>query len=115
MKKFTLLMAAAFLWSSGFAQEDSTQLKEKKDTIRIGNILIIKKGKGDDDNDKDVEVTMGRKRASNSKIKTNWFVLDFGFSNYMDETDYSSTGSYLVNRPGTAEFGKSDLKLRSGK
>lgn len=115
MKKFTLLMAAAFLSASAFAQEDSTQVK--RDTIRIGNILIIKKGKkGEDgDPDKDVEVTMGRKKPSNSKVKTNWFVMDFGFSNYIDKTDYSNTGSYLVNSPGTPEFGKGDLKLRTGK
>jgi hypothetical protein len=115
MKKFTLLMATALFSATGFAQDDSTLVK--KDTIRIGNILIIKKGKkdSDGDQDKDVEVTMGRKRATQSKIKTNWFVLDFGFANYIDKTDYNNTGSYLVNRPGTAEFGKSDLKLRAGK
>jgi hypothetical protein len=115
MKKFTLLMATALLSVAALAQEDST-LTEKKDTIRIGNILIIKKGKKDgEDNDKDVEVTMGRRRATNSKIKTNWFVLDFGFANYMDKTDYGNTGSFLVNRPGTPEFGKGDFKLRAGK
>jgi hypothetical protein len=103
MKKFTLLMATALFSASSFAQEDSTLVK--RDTIRIGNILIIKKGKKEDgDESKDVEVTMGRKRATQSKVKTNWFVLDFG-----------NTGDYLVNRPGTAEFGKSDLKLRAGK
>lgn len=116
MKKFTLLMATALLSAAAFAQEDSTVVKEKKDTIRIGNILIIKKGKKDaEDGSKDVEVTMGRKRKTNSKVKTNWFVMDFGFSNYIDKTDYSNTGNYLVNRPGTPDFGKSDLKLRTGK
>ncbi len=114
MKKFTLLAAIAFLSSSAFAQEDSTTVK--RDTIRIGNILIIKKGKKDgDDTDKDVEVTMGRKRKTNSKVKTNWFIPDIGFSNYIDKTDYSNTGDYLVNRPGTPEFSKGDMKLRTGK
>lgn len=118
MKKFTLLMAAAFIGSQGFAQEDSTVVKaEKKDTIRIGNILIIKKGKkdGDDNNDKTVEVTMGRKQKKNSRVSTNWFVFDLGFANYIDKTDYGNTGSYLVNRPGTPDLGKSDFKVRTGK
>jgi len=119
MKKFTLLVAAAFICQYGFAQEDSTVVKtEKKDTIRIGNILIIKKGKkdGDDDKDNTVEVKMGRKQKNpNSRVSTNWIVLDLGFANYIDKTDYGNTGGFLVNRPGTPEFGKSDFKVRTGK
>lgn len=119
MKKFTLLVAAAFICQYGFAQEDSTVVKtEKRDTIRIGNILIIKKGKKevDDNDDNTVEVKMGRKqKKTNSRVSTNWFVLDLGFANYIDKTDYANTGSYLVNRPGTPDFGKSDFKLRTGK
>ena len=120
MKKFTLLVAAAFICQIGLAQEDSTVVKaEKKDTIRIGNILIIKKGKQGDDNDRNntVEVKMGRKQKSNSRVSTNWFVVDLGFSNYIDKTDYAvaTASGYLVNRPGTPDFGKSDFKLRTGK
>ena len=118
MKKFTLLVAAAFVCQIGFAQEDSTVVKsEKKDTIRIGNILIIKKG-GKDTNDKDVEVKMGRRQPKkNSRVSTNWFVVDLGFSNYIDKTDYpaATASGFLVNRPGTPDLGKSDFKLRTGK
>jgi hypothetical protein len=117
MKKFTLLVAAAFICQLGFAQEDSTVVKTtKKDTIRIGNILIIKKGKSEDGNGNDVEVKMGRRQhKTNSRVSTNWIVLDLGFSNYIDKTDYANTGSFLVNRPGTPDLGKSDFKLRTGK
>ncbi|MBC7937037.1 MAG: outer membrane beta-barrel protein [Rhizobacter sp.] len=123
MKKFTLLMAAAFICQFGFAQEDSSVVKsEKRDTIRIGNILIIKKGgKSGDGNEKDVEVKMGRRQPKkNSRVVTNWFVLDLGFANYVDKTDYlagvnNGFQGYLVNRPGTPEFGKGDFKLRTGK
>lgn len=117
MKKFTLLMAAAFICQIAFAQEDSTIVKtEKKDTIRIGNILIIKKGKAEDGSGKDVEVKMGRRQnKTNSRVSTNWFVVDLGFSNYIDKTDYANTGSFLVDRPGTPDIGKSDFKLRTGK
>lgn len=117
MKKFTLLVAAAFICQYGFAQEDSTVVKtEKRDTIRIGNILIIKKGnKSGDDNNRDVEVKMGRRQKTNSRVSTNWLVVDLGFANYVDKTDYTNTGTYLVNRPGTPDLGKSDFKLRTGK
>lgn len=117
MKKFTLLMAAAFICQFGFAQTDSTVVvaTEKRDTIRIGNILIIKKGNKSDDG-KDVEVKMGRRQPKkNSRTSTNWFVVDLGFANYIDKTDYGNTGTYLVNRPGSPVLGKSDFKLRTGK
>ena len=56
-----------------------------------------------------------KKRKSNSKVETNWGVLDIGFANYNDQTDYGNTGGYLVNKPGTPAFGKGDFKLRTGK
>ena len=120
MKKFTLLMATAFTCQFGFAQEDSTVVKtEKRDTIRIGNILIIKKGgKSGDGDAKDVEVKMGRRQPkSNSRVSTNWIVLDLGFANYVDKTDYAAAtaSGFLVNRPGSPDLGKSDFKLRTGK
>ncbi len=128
MKKFTLLLATVLLCQFGFAQEDSakvtvsadtTQPASKSDTIRIGNILIIKKGKKTSDDEGDnVSVTMGRKsyeQKKPSKISTNWGVLDIGFSNYDDQTNYANTGTYLVNQPGSPALGKSDFKLRTGK
>lgn len=126
MKKFTLLLATVLLCQYGFAQDDSiqvvisadtTQPSSKNDTIRIGNILIIKKGKKTtDDEGENVTVTMGRhERKKPSKISTNWGILDLGFSNYDDRTDYANTGTYLVNKPGSPDLGKSDFKLRTEK
>lgn len=127
MKKVTLLLATVLLSQIGFAQNDSskvvipadTTIPSTNDTIRIGNILIIKKGKKTSDNEgENVEVAMGRdenRRKKQSKISTNWGVLDIGFSNYDDQTDYGATGSYLVNQPGSPALGKSDFKLRTGK
>ena len=50
-----------------------------------------------------------------SNVSTNWWVFDLGFSNYVDNTNYSATGSYLVNRPGYPALDKNDFKLRAGK
>jgi hypothetical protein len=59
---------------------------------------------------------MGRNRKRNtSNVSTNWGVVDLGFSNYDDKTDYSNAGSYLYNRAGTTPLGKNDFKLRTGK
>ena len=86
-----------------------TTLLTKRDTIRIGNILIIKKG----DNSKSVSI--GNNPIKNGRITTNFIALDLGFSNYNDQTNYGNTANYLYNRPGAAPLGESDFKLRAGK
>lgn len=121
MKKFTLLMAILLPGLASVAQTDSTATADtsraKNDTIRVGNILIIKKGGKKDGDEKSTSITMGRRNTqkANSTVSTNWFIVDIGFANYDDQTNYSNTGSYLVNRPGTAGFDKGDFKLRTGK
>ncbi len=103
------------------AQTDSTAVSDsthaKNDTIRVGNILIIKKGGKGSKEEKGTSITMGRSNTqrNNSKVSTNWFIFDLGFANYDDQTDYTNTGNFLVNKPGTASFGKGDFKLRTGK
>src|SRR5688572_14854263 len=127
MKKVTLLLATVLLFQFGFAQEDSTKIiisadttqpVAKGDTIRIGNILIIKKGKPGRDNGDNVTVTMGRHYKEPKKlpkVSTNWGVFDLGFTNYDDKTDYANTGSYLVNQPGSPDLGRGDFKLNTNK
>jgi len=122
MKRLILLTVTAMLVLSASAQQDSTYDAKKNDTMRIGNILIIKKGKKSDNDSswdrKGTTITMGRngqERKQNSKVSTNWFVLDLGLSNYDDQTNYNNTGNYLVNKPGSPAFSKNDFKLRTGK
>jgi hypothetical protein len=113
MKQLITLLAAVFICAAANAQTDSTKNK-KSDTIRIGGIVIVKSGK----KDKDVNVTLGRKdkeKKRNSNVSTNWWIVDLGFSNYDDQTNYTSTGAYLVNRPGYPALNANDFKLRTGK
>ncbi len=113
MKKTTLLAIAAIATLASHAQTDST--KTNNDTMRIGNILIIKKGKTSSNSDS--TVVLGRSnysRKSNSRFTTNWGVIDLGFSNYSDKTNYANAGDYLVNRPGSPDLGASNFKLRAG-
>ncbi len=112
MKKLNLLMVLGIICLSAIAQEDSSNVVKKNDTVRIGNILIIKKGITDRNDS--TNVVLSRKN-SNSKISTNYFVFDFGFSNWDDQTNYAGTGGYLVNRPGQPALGASDFKLKNGK
>ena len=111
MKKLTLLVATAIICSTVSAQNEDPK-NPKTDTIRIGGMIIIKNG----DNKKGLHINVGNKnKKKNSKISTNWGVVDLGFSNYIDKTNYATAGSFLVNRPGYPALDKSDLKLRAGK
>jgi hypothetical protein len=115
MKQLITFLAAAIICLSATAQTDSTKTK-KSDTIRIGGIIIVKNGKNK--NDKDVNITMGRKdnnKKKNANVSTNWWIVDLGFANYTDNTNYATAGSYLVSRPGFPAIDKNDFKLRTGK
>lgn len=116
MKQLITFLAAAIICSSANAQTDSAKTV-KKDTIRIGGMVIIRKSK-EGSSDKNVDITLGRKdkeKKRNSNVSTNWWILDIGLSNYDDNTNYGATGSYLVNRPGYTALNANDFKLRAGK
>jgi hypothetical protein len=113
MKQLITLLAAVIICSATTAQTDSIKTK-KSDTIRIGGMVIVKNGK----KDKDVNITMGRKnyeKKRNANVSTNWWIVDLGFANYDDKTNYGATGGYLVNRPGYPALNANDFKLRAGK
>jgi hypothetical protein len=93
------------------AQTDSTT--SHNDTIKISGFTIVKKHKKGD-----TEITMGRtnkQRKKNEKISTNWFILDAGFSNYIDNTNYALAGNTVVNKPGSPAIDKDAMALQGGK
>lgn len=114
MKLFTL-MALVSICAVANAQTDSTKVSKEPDTIRIGNIIIINKGDKQQES-KSTKVAIGRPHKKKlSNVTTNWAVVDLGFANYTDETNYNATGSYLYNRPGAVPLGESDFNLNDGK
>jgi len=116
MTKLFTLMALVFLCTVANAQTDSTTVSKQADTIRIGNIIIIKNGKNDDDKTTGTHINIGKKRTKKlTNVSTNWMIFDIGLSNYQDETNYGSTGSYLYNRPNAIPLGVNDFKLNTGK
>lgn len=98
---------------------DTARTEAKSDSIRIGNIVIVRDGKKDSEGNKEDKKNWhywGKKDENRSNVSTNWFILDLGFSNYVNKTtDYSSGGGYLYNRAGAAPLGESDFSLNSGK
>ena len=115
MKWLTLLVATGILCTTATAQNQNDSTGPKKtDTVRVGNMVIVKKA----DSKRVVKMTIGSpddEKKKHSLVSTSWGGIDIGFANYSDQTNYSNTGNYLVNRPGYPALGKSDFDLRTGK
>ena len=117
MKKTILILATLFASVSTFAQTDSVRVERNDDTIRIGGMIILKKGGSD--NKKRVTVSVGNRRNQykHSNVSTSSIILDIGFANWTDKTNYATAtaNNSVVNRPGTPNISGNDLKLRTGK
>ena len=109
MKRIVLAAFAISMSIASFSQ-DSTK-KDTPDTIKIGGMVIIKKGdKGDTTGNK---ITIGQnRRAKNPNLQTNWWIVDLGFANLSDNSNYSAAQSsgFVSN-----EINEEQLKLRTGK
>jgi len=103
MKRILLLCIAACVFSTGFAQQDTTGKKQTDDTIRIGGMIIIKKAGSEDreiiTQDKTISIPSRRKPEN---IITNWWVIDIGFSAFEDKTNYASAETQAF-APGSTE------------
>ncbi len=103
MKRILLAAMALSLAMSGFAQTDTTN-NEKADTIKIGGMVIIKRGdKNDTTRKRDISISnRNRDRKKDANVSTNWWIVDLGFANYNDKTNYSSVGTQAF-APGSNE------------
>jgi hypothetical protein len=111
MKRIFILGIALCAVTAGFAQTDTTA-KQKPDTIKIGGMVIIREPGSKDENRKNrVSLNVGRKKDKPSNISTNWWILDLGFSNYNDQTVYTSAAAQAI-APGSTEDW---FELRPGK
>jgi hypothetical protein len=99
--------------------KDTSAPGYKSDTIKIGNIIIVNNGeKSSDSKNSVVRVFERRRRDKPANVSTNWFIVDLGFSNYVNKTgSYSPAGTdgYLFNRAGAAPLGENDFNLNIGK
>ncbi|MET0242830.1 MAG: outer membrane beta-barrel protein [Flavitalea sp.] len=112
MKRILTLLTGITMGLSAMAQSDSTE-KNKPDTIKIGSMVIIR-NQGEESGGRNQRVHI-RTRARNYKpsaITTNWLILDLGFANYSDNTDYGATAASGFTGPGVNE---DVMKLRTGK
>lgn len=85
----------------------------RPDTIKIGGLVIVRDGKGDV---KSKRIWIGNNnRRSNANVSTNWFILDFGFSNWSDRSNYANAAAQGFYVPNAAANNPDPLKLRTGK
>ena len=111
MKRSILLIAFACVGFMAQAQTDTTgktvPSSNQKDTLHIGNMVIIRDG----NNVEDSLVVKTHNYYKPSNISTNWFIVDLGFNNYVDNTNYASVPTQLL-APGS---NKNWFNLRNGK
>ena len=121
--KQSILSLLGLVVCLGLSAQSDTTKPQSADTIKVGNMIIIKKHDGkekkvekddkdDDDDDDGVSVEIKkRKEYKKSNISTNWMILDLGFSNVNDQTNYASPEAQAFFPGGTKE----QLDLRNGR
>lgn len=110
MKRTLLAIIAISIGMSCFSQTDTTD-KEKADTIKIGGMIIIRKGDKSDTTKNRNIIISNRNKKKSSTVTTNWWIVDLGFSNFHDETNYASAEAQQM-APGINEEW---FDLRTGK
>ena len=124
MKRLVCIAAILLAGLTGFAQTDSTQ--KNTDTVKVGNFIIIKKKNNSDysdDNNKNnrrynIEYHVERRSRRRSNISTNWWIMDLGFANMRDNTDYATAqagGFYKTLRTADGPVTANSNKLITGK
>ena len=113
MKRIFTLCIALCTIITGFAQTDTTgkQNVPADDTIKIGGMVIIRKAGAKDEVKKDYKIRNRRNSDKPSRLSTNWFIFDLGFSNYSDKTNYASPAAQAY-APGS---NKTWFDLKDGK
>ncbi len=97
---------------------DTTTPASKRDTLYVGNIAIVRDGSAKHINTEEKRSyhwTWGSRKEKLSNVSTNWFIIDLGFSNYINKTADYTHGGYLFNRDGAAPLGENDFDLNVGK
>jgi hypothetical protein len=112
MKRIVMILTGCCFALTTMAQTDTTGKTSQSDTIHVGGMIIIKKGKTNGDESEEIIVHHRGNNYSSSNISTNWGIVDFGFCNYSDKTNYaqSSADGFLG-----AGVGESQFQLRTGK
>jgi len=104
-----LLAAGLFFTLSSLAQTDTTRTSrtdtteasrstsqkrsaDQQDTLRVGNLLIVRNGSREH-GERNLHVRHHHSDYEPRNISTNWGILDLGYTNLNDNTNYASAGA----------------------
>ncbi|MEP7258049.1 MAG: outer membrane beta-barrel protein [Flavitalea sp.] len=99
MKRIFALITGICIAMSAIAQQDSTAktdtapsdtVSNRNDTLLIGNIIIIRRDRSGKDS-LNYTAIFRRKKYKPSNLSTNWGIIDLGFSQVNDKTDYAAS------------------------
>ncbi|MFT3748537.1 MAG: hypothetical protein QM768_09485 [Agriterribacter sp.] len=122
MKKAHLMMMGGLLLClAANAQTDTTIVQStSSDTIRVGSIIIVNNGKEQTavspTNEKRRSYVHHKPSRWRNNISTNWLIVDLGFVNHDDRTNYASAAAQdfvhgqTTGHPAT----KSDFAVKTG-
>ncbi len=110
MKSRFLLAAMLCLSVAASAQTDTTIKNNSTDTIHVGDMIILKKGGESNDFNNNLHLSR-RHYYRPSNFSTNWVIIDIGFANYNDKTNYLSAGAQQFAPGSTSDW----FNLRTGK
>lgn len=123
MKRILGMVALLCTAGISFAQTDGSA--KNSDTIKVGNFIIITKQpiKSNRYNQKNSSNREGvnkvvRRPVQKKSISTNWWIVDIGFANLRDNTNYglAQSGSYFKQfRPQDGPVTKDSYRLNTGK
>jgi len=88
MKRIFTAIALLYFAADVHAQKDSVpDTAPKNDTIKIGNMIIIRSGRDRDNSYFDS--TSKTFKPRNQNVTTNWAIIDIGFNQVNDQTNYT--------------------------
>ncbi len=114
MKKQFLLLAGLCLYLSGLAQTDTTgknNTGNKSDTLVVGSMIIVRNGPPTTSDDREIHIGRRHHHYYPSNVSTNWIIVDLGFANYNDKTNYSSASAQQFAPGSTSDW----FNTRNGK
>lgn len=117
MKQGIILMLLIMIYNAVVGQTDTVIIK-KKDSIEIGNIIIINQGgnvsrANGDDTSENHHIRRERRRNYSS----NDLVFDLGFANFDDQTNFNSAAvqDYVISKNTANPLNSHDFKLKQFK
>lgn len=112
MRKIGILCAWLGIAVHGTAQQDTAK-RASGDTVKVGGITIINNdthGAGSGVS-WDSDAHGHYHHHSTGRVQTNWLLVDFGFDNYTDNTNYASAETQALSPGATTER----FAVRTGK